>query len=184
MQAVGYDLYCKLLEGAVRKAKGEAPKEEINITVNLLADAFLPDNYIVNEEQKLEIYKRIAAIDSTADAEDVREELLDRFGEIPLPAKNLLRVALIRSVAARLDINEISGSGGTLRIVPDPRAKGLKVENIPVLLKLYRGLLTFTAKGTPQFQLQYPMSGSTIRDEETLLQVTEDLLVNMSKLLR
>ena len=184
MQAVGYDLYCKLLEGAVRKAKGEAPKEEINITVNLLADAFLPDNYIVNEEQKLEIYKRIAAIDSTADAEDVREELLDRFGEIPLPAKNLLRVALIRSVAARLDINEISGSGGTLRIVPDPRAKGLKVENIPVLLKLYRGILTFTAKGTPQFQLQYPLSGSTIRDEETLLQVTEDLLVNMSKLLR
>ena len=184
MQAVGYDLYCKLLEGAVRRAKGEEPKEERQVTVTLLVDAFLPENYIVNEEQKLEIYKRIAAIDSAADVEEVRGELLDRFGEIPLPAQNLLRVALIRSVAARLDLIELTGSGGTLRIVPDARAKGLKVANIPQLVALYRGSLAFTAKGTPQFQLRYPVSGSTIRDEETLLQVTEDLLVRMAKVLR
>jgi transcription-repair coupling factor (superfamily II helicase) len=184
MQAVGYDLYCKLLEGAVRRAKGEEPKEERQVTVNLLVDAFLPENYIVNEEQKLEIYKRIAAIDSAADVEEVRGELLDRFGEIPLPAQNLLRVALIRSVAARLDLVELTGSGGTLRIVPDARARGLKVANIPQLVALYRGSLAFTAKGTPQFQLRYPVSGSTIRDEETLLQVTEDLLVRMAKVLR
>ena len=184
MQAVGYDLYCKLLEGAVRRAKGEEPGEEKNITVNLLADAFLPENYIVNEEQKLEIYKRIAAIDSASDVEDVREELLDRFGELPLPAQNLLRVALIRSVASRLDITELTGRGGSLRIVPDARAKGLRVENIPQLLQIYRGNLSFTAKGTPQFLLRYPMSGSTVRDEETLLQVTEDLLVRMAKILR
>jgi transcription-repair coupling factor (superfamily II helicase) len=184
MQAVGYDLYCKLLEGAVRRAKGEEPKEERQVTVNLLVDAFLPENYIVNEEQKLEIYKRIAAIDSAADVEEVRGELLDRFGEIPLPAQNLLRVALIRSVAARLDLVELTGSGGTLRIVPDARARGLKVANIPQLVALYRGSLAFTAKGTPQFQLRYPVSGSTIRDEETLLQATEDLLVRMAKVLR
>ena len=184
MQAVGYDLYCKLLEGAVKRAKGEEIEEEKNVTVNLLVDAFLPEKYIVNEEQKLEIYKRIAAIDSTADAEDVREELTDRFGDLPLPAKNLLRVALIRSVAARLDLSEITGSGGTLRIIPDANARGMKVENIPRLVKHYRGYLSFTAKGTPQFQLHYPLSGSTIKDEETLLQMTEDLLVNMSRLLR
>ena len=184
MQAVGYDLYCKLLEGAVKKAKGEETEEEKTVTVNLLVDAFLPENYIVNEEQKLEIYKRIASIDSAADAEDVRDELLDRFGDLPLPTQNLLRVALIRSVASRLDLAEITGNGGSLRIIPDANAKGLKVENIPRLLKIYRGHLTFTAKGTPQFQLEYPVSGSVIKDEGTLLQVTEDLLVNMSKLLR
>jgi len=184
MQAVGYDLYCKLLESAVRKAKGEEIEEEKTVTVNLLVDAFLPENYIVNEEQKLEIYKRIAAIDSAADAEDVRDELSDRFGDLPLPAQNLLRVALIRSVASRMDLSEITGNSGSLRIVPDANARGLKVENIPRLLKIYSGHLTFTAKGTPQFQLHYPVSGSVIRDEEKLLQVTEDLLVNMSKLLR
>ncbi len=184
MQAVGYDLYCKLLEGAVRKAKGEEIEEEKTVTVNLLVDAFLPENYIVNEEQKLEIYKRIAAIDSASDAEDVRDELMDRFGDLPLPTQNLLRVALIRSVASRLDLAEITGNSGSLRIIPDAEAKGLKVENIPRLLKIYRGHLSFTAKGTPQFQLEYPVSGSVIKDEDTLLQVTEDLLVNMSKLLR
>ena len=184
MEAVGYDLYCKLLEGAIRKAKGEEIEEEKNVTVNLLVDAFLPENYIMNEEQKLEIYKRIAGIDSAADAEEVRGELDDRFGDLPLPAQNLLRVALIRSVASRLDIAEITGSSGSVRIIPDADAKGLKVENIPRLLQIYRGHLSFTAKGTPRFQLVYPVSGSIIKDEEKLLQVTEDLLVNMSKLLR
>ena len=184
MQAVGYDLYCKLLEGAVRRARGEAPQEEKSSTVNLLVDAFLPENYIVNEEQKLEIYKRIAAIDSAADVEEVRGELLDRFGEVPLPARNLLRVALIRAVAARLDLSEITGSRGLVQIVPDPQAAGLRVEKIPQLLDLYRGRLSFQAKGAPKFLLKYPMSGSTVRDEETLLQTVEDLLVRIAKSLR
>ncbi|MDO5133148.1 MAG: transcription-repair coupling factor [Eubacteriales bacterium] len=184
MQAVGYDLYCKLLEDAVRKAKGEAPKEEKNVSVNLLVEAYMPDHYITGEEQKLEIYKRIAAIDSVADVEDVRDELLDRYGEIPLPARNLLRVALIRSVASRLDIIELNGGSGRLTIVPDPQARGLKVENIPLLLEMYKNRLSFTAKGGPQFLLTYALTGITVRDEETLLQAAEDLLVNMSKVLR
>ncbi|MDO4407481.1 MAG: transcription-repair coupling factor [Eubacteriales bacterium] len=184
MQAVGYDLYCKLLEGAVRKAKGEEPKKEKNVTVNLLADAFLPETYIVNEEQKLEIYKKIAAVESAADVEDVREELIDRFGEIPLPAQNLLRIALIRAVAAVLDIAEITGSGGVIRVIPEQGSKEMKIENIPLFVRLYRGSLSFVAKGTPQFQLQYKVTGSTVRDEETLLQSTEDLLVHYSKILR
>ncbi len=184
MQAVGYDLYCKLLEGAVRKARGEEPVKEKNVTVNLLADAFLPESYIVNEEQKLEIYKKIAAIECAADVEDVREELTDRFGEIPLPAQNLLRIALIRAVAAVLDIVEITGSGGVIRIIPASESREMKVENIPLFVRLYRGRLSFIAKGTPQFHLQYQITGSTIRDEETLLQSTEDLLVHYSRILR
>ena len=206
MQAVGYDLYCKMLEGAVRKAKGEDAPEEKNVTVNLLVDAFLPETYIPAEEQKLEIYKRIAAIGSAADAGDVRDEMTDRFGELPLPAQNLLRVAVIRSVAARLDIIELNGSGGRLKILPDPQAKGMKVENIPLLLKMYKNRLTFNvkggpssaaktgassskgssspAKGSPVFLLTYPVTGNTVRDEEALLQAVEDLLVNMSKVLR
>lgn len=207
MQAVGYDLYCKMLEGAVRKARGEEAPEEKNVTVNLLVDAFLPETYIPAEEQKLEIYKRIAAIESAADAGDVRDEMTDRFGELPLPAQNLLRVAVIRSVAARLDIIELNGNGGRLRVLPDPQAKGMKVENIPLLLKMYKNRLTFnvkggissaaktgasssakgsasSAKGSPVFLLTYPVTGNTVRDEEALLQAAEDLLVNMSKVLR
>ena len=123
----------------------------------------------VNEEQKLEIYKRIASISSSADVEDVREELMDRFGKIPLPAQNLLRVALIRSVAGLLEIEELTGGGGSLRIVLQARARGIRAEQIPVLVKEYRGRLSFMIKEKPQFQLRYPVSGKTIKDEETLL---------------
>ena len=88
MQAVGYDLYCKLLNTAVKQAKGEPVKEERTVRVGLSVDAFLPESYIINEEQKLEIYKKIAAIESTEDYDDVREELKDR-GEHPVSSAQL-----------------------------------------------------------------------------------------------
>ena len=85
MQAVGYDLYCKLLNTAVKQAKGEPVKEERTVRVGLSVDAFLPESYIINEEQKLEIYKKIAAIESTEDYDDVREELKDASTWIQRP---------------------------------------------------------------------------------------------------
>ena len=87
-------------------------------------------------------------------------------------------------MAAVLDIAEITGSGGVIRVIPEQGSKEMKIENIPLFVRLYRGSLSFVAKGTPQFQLQYQVTGSTVRDEETLLQSTEDLLVHYSKILR
>jgi transcription-repair coupling factor (superfamily II helicase) len=187
MQAVGYDLYCKLLNTAVKQVKGEPVKEERMVRVNLSADAFLLESYIINEEQKLEIYKKIAAIESTDDYDDVKEELVDRFGEIPAPAGNLLRVALIRSVAARIGVTEIVGHPGTIRFYMDPSAK-VRGENIPLLLRNYRKNLSFSVKGfsnkgLPEFMYQYKAVGVTVRDEEILLSAVEELLVAMAKYL-
>ena len=184
MQAVGYDLYCKLLNMAVKQAKGEPVKEERSVRVALSADAFLPENYIVNEEQKLEIYKKIAAIESTDDYDDIKQELEDRFGEIPAPAGNLLRIALIRSVAARVGIVEISGVPGTIRFYMDPKAR-VHAENIPVLLRNYNKSLSFSVKGfsgrgLPEFMYQYKAVGVTVRDEEILLSSVEELLIAMA----
>ena len=184
MQAVGYDLYCKLLNTAVKQAKGEPVKEERTVRVGLSVDAFLPESYIINEEQKLEIYKKIAAIESTEDYDDVREELKDRFGDIPAPAGNLLRIALIRSVAARIGIIEIAGTPGTIRFYMDPKAK-VHAENIPSLLRNYRKNLAFSMKGfsgrgVPEFMYQYKAVGVTVRDEEILLTSVEELLVAMA----
>ena len=184
MQAVGYDLYCKLLNTAVRQAKGEAVEEERTVRVGLSADAFLPDSYIMNEEQKLEVYKKIAAIESTEDYDDIREELEDRFGEIPAPALNLLRIALIRSVAARVGISEIVGLPGTIRFYMDPDAK-IRGENIPALLRSRGKDLTFSMKGfsrrgVPEFLYRYKAVGVTVRDEQILLNCVEELLVAMA----
>ena len=187
MQAVGYDLYCKLLNMAVKEAKGEPVKEERTVRVNLSADAFLPENYIINEEQKLEIYKKIASIESTDDYDEVREELIDRFGEIPAPAGNLLRIALIRSVAARIGIIEIVGTAGTIHFYMDPAAR-VRAENIPTLLRNYSKTLSFSVKGfsgrgLPEFMYRYKAVGVTVRDEEILLSSVEELLIAMGRYL-
>ena len=187
MQAVGYDLYCKLLNTAVKQAKGETAEEERAVRVGLSVDAYLPESYIMNEEQKLEIYKKIAAIASTEDYDDIREELEDRFGEIPAPAGNLLRVALIRSVAARVGISEIMGLPGTIRFYMDPGAK-IRAENIPALLRDRGRDFTFSMKGfsrrsVPEFMYKYKTVGVTVRDEQILLNAVEELLIAMARYL-
>ncbi len=80
MEAVGYDLYCKMLNEAVKEARGEAPAEQFETSVDIRTDAFIPSTYIANESQKLDMYKRIAGIETDEEAEEMLEELIDRFG--------------------------------------------------------------------------------------------------------
>lgn len=192
MTAVGYDLYCKMLDTAVKHAKGLPVPEEKNTFVNLSADAFIPDSYIMNEAQKLDIYKKIAAVASLEDCDDIRDELRDRFGEkIPASAENLLRIALIRSVAGKLDMAEIVGGDGSIRVTMNKDA-AVQVAGIPRFLAKYQGRLQFSPKGQakgelkgqPYFTLRYAQTGVTTRDEEELLAQTEGFLVNFSEILR
>lgn len=181
MQAVGYDMYCKMLNEAVRTLKGIQTEDEFNTSVDLDVDAFIPPSYIVNEFQKLDIYKRIAGIESMGERDDMKEELLDRFGGIPKPVDNLLRIALVRVAAHRLYMSEVRGKNEEIRFLLKADA-GIKVENIPALLKKYPKL-TFYTKGTPYFIYRYKKCGMVERDEELLLSTTEELLHEMNCLL-
>ena len=96
-EAVGYDLYCKMLREAVGEAKGEAAAEEFETGVDLVTDAFIPDDYIPDEAQKLDIYKRISAIQNEEDADNMIDELLDRYGDPPKSVTNLIDVAKLRA---------------------------------------------------------------------------------------
>ena len=174
MQAVGYDMYCKMLNEAVKNLKGIQTKEDFNTSVDLDVDAFIPPSYIVNEFQKLDIYKRIAGIENGNESEDMKEELLDRFGEIPKSVDNLLRIALIRVKAHKLYMPEVKGKNEEIRFVFN-RDAGIQVENIPKLLKKYPKL-SFQAKGTPLFIFRYKKCGMVERDAEMLLNFTEELL--------
>ncbi|KAA8672969.1 transcription-repair coupling factor [Clostridium sp. HV4-5-A1G] len=107
MAAIGYDLYCRMLEDTVKLIKGEIHKEPVETTVELKIDAYIPDSYIKNEVQKIEVYKKIAAIDSYDDMLDVKEELEDRFSSIPSSVQNLMDIAYIRSIGKELGIEEI-----------------------------------------------------------------------------
>lgn len=178
MQAVGYDLYCKMLNEAVKTLKGISTKEDFLTTVDLDVDAYLPPSYIVNETQKLEIYKRIAGIENQTECDDMKEELLDRFGEIPPAADHLLRIAMIRVAAHKLDITELTGKNGTILFTLKEDA-GIRIENIPSLLAACPGL-AFQAK-MRSFTFRYQRSGMAERDERTLLDSTERLLTIMQE---
>lgn len=111
MAAIGYDLYCKMLEDTIRLVKGEVEDEPVETTVELRVDAYIPNKYIENESQKIEIYKRIAAIGCYDDMMDIKEELEDRFSDIPEPVYNLMYIAYIRSIGKSLWIEEIKETG-------------------------------------------------------------------------
>ena len=99
MEAVGYELYCKMLNEAVKEAKGMKQEESFDTTIDIDIDAYIPMGYIPNEVQKLDIYKRIADIQTDEETEEMLEELIDRFGDPPKPVENLLYIAKIKSLA-------------------------------------------------------------------------------------
>lgn len=182
MEAVGYDMYCKMLNEAVQTLKGGKTAEDFATLIDLDVDAFIPPAYIVNEVQKLDIYKRIAGIENGKERDDMKDELLDRFGEIPKSVDNLLRIALIRVAAHRLFMTEIKGKNEriTFTFRPDAAVEPLK---IPGLLRKYGQSLTFTAYGTPFFTYKYKKTGLVETDAELLLSKTEELLQEMEGLL-
>ena len=150
MNAVGYDLYCKMLSEAVKEAKGIHTMEDFETTIDLNIDAFIPDSYISNEYQKLDIYKRIAGIENQQDYDDMLEELLDRFGEMPKAVLNLLVIARIKALAHRAYVAEIKQMGADLKITLYEKAR-LDPAGIPALLQKYRRGLQFKAEQEPKF---------------------------------
>ncbi|HBI61059.1 MAG TPA: transcription-repair coupling factor, partial [Lachnospiraceae bacterium] len=107
MEAVGYDLYCKMLNDAVRRLKGETTQEEFETAIDLQVDAYIPATYIPSEFQKLDMYKRIAGIEKLEEYKDLQEELIDRFGDIPVAAENLLRIALLKADAHKAGMTQV-----------------------------------------------------------------------------
>ena len=105
--AVGYDLYCQLVIEAVAALKGEPIVEPEEIKIDLPVAANLPANYVAAESQRLEAYRRLAAVRSEAEVEDIRSEWEDRYGPLPDPAKRLLEAALIRAHCARVGVREL-----------------------------------------------------------------------------
>ncbi len=151
MDAVGYDLYCKMLNEAVLLLKGEKTEDDTyETTIDVKMDAYIPPKYIGNEIQKLAIYKRIASIENLEEYQDMQDELTDRFGDIPSVVDNLLKVALIKSSAHAAGMTEISGDKNTLVFHMHPHAH-INTDKIPELINKYRGDLKFSTGNDPLF---------------------------------
>ena len=116
LMSVGYDLYLKLLEEAVLEERGEEKRIETECAADLTVNAHIPDRYVPSAEQRMDLYRRIAAIRTDEDASDLLDEMLDRYGEAPKSVLALLDVALLRSAAAKAGVSDISQKGSLLRL--------------------------------------------------------------------
>lgn len=180
MEAVGYDLYCKMLNEAVKHLKGEMEEEDYTTTIDLNIDAYIPDTYISNEYQKLDIYKRIAAIESEEEMEDMVEELIDRFGDIPKKVEMLLTVAQLKALAHRVYVTSIEQKGDTYTFAMYERAK-VRPEKIPELLKKFRDDLVFKAE-PPMFIYRKKRINKKEKSEGAL-EVVKNVLIGIKGLL-
>jgi len=105
---VGYEMYLTLLSEVIDERSGKKREPKIECSVELRVDAFIPKDYMSNSQQRIDLYKRIAAIDGFEDSYDVCDELIDRFGEIPKPVLNLIDVAIIRALSEKSNITEVT----------------------------------------------------------------------------
>ena len=150
--SVGYDMYLKLLEEAVLEERGEKPERPTECAADLSVAASIPDRYVPSPEQRMDLYRRIAAIRSEADADDVMDELIDRYGDPPRTVNNLISVALLRADAARNGISQIDQKGANLNFYLDQ----FDLQRVSALcgLEKYRSRLHFSAGERPYLALR------------------------------
>ena len=164
MEAVGYDMYLKMLSEAVAEQKGEAPaRTAAECMVDVRVGAHIPEDYIDNLAQRIDIYKKIAAIQNEEDAMDLIDELIDRFGDPPDAVKGLVDVALVRNTASQMGIREISQRGDAVLLYPEvmdmSRAGSLAVR--------LRGRVMVSAGSKPYITVKIPAGSEpldTIRE--------------------
>ncbi len=152
MDAIGYEMYCKLLNDAVSELKGEPVAESFETNIDINVDAYIPVKFIPDEQQKLEMYKKIAAINTMTDYYDVQEEMEDRYGEIPKPVHNLLEVSLLKGVAHGLgavSVAEKRGYGKPGIVVTFRPDATVNVDKLTAVISRDPSRLAFTMAPSP-----------------------------------
>jgi transcription-repair coupling factor (superfamily II helicase) len=153
MEAVGYDTYVKLLEETIKELKGLKVREENEVFIEFMLDAYLDSNYIQDEQSRLDMYKTIAAIETEDEAMDVCDELIDRYGEIPKETSNLIEIALVKSLAGSCGFNMVRQKDDTVMLfISDQTALPLSL--LSELIQGNKGRLMFSAGKTPYLSLK------------------------------
>jgi transcription-repair coupling factor (superfamily II helicase) len=173
MEAVGYDLYVKMLGQAIARAKGEpVQRDKSDCLIDVRVDAFIPENYIGDGAHRIEAYKRIAAIQTPEDAADVLDELIDRYGDPPPSVSDLVNVSLARVLAASVGVYEATQKKDVLTL----SVETLDLAMIRGLLVAFNGRVTAGAGAKPYLSV-------TLRQEEKPLDLLSEILREMAKIL-
>lgn len=174
MEAIGYDLYCKMLNEAVKEAKGIVTEASFDTFIDVEIDAYIPMTYIPNEYQKLDIYKRIASLETEEEIDEMLEELIDRFGDLPKSVENLLYIARIKSMAHQVYLTEVQQKADTIKFTLYEKAK-LDVTKIPVLVAAHPNSVKFVADAKAPYFIYFLKKNSREKNKKPL-DVLEDFL--------
>lgn len=176
MEAIGYDLFIKLLEDTLKELKGEAAVEQVETSIELQVNAFIPESYISDENQKIEIYKKIASINSQQDLFDIEEEIEDRFGDIPGSVRNLLQISYVKQLAQKCGIHNIGQKNKNI-LMKFKTDKYIKPQTAIQIAGDYKGRILFTASEQPYFTLK---TGDERADE--ILDMIREIIEKISSL--
>ncbi len=174
IEAVGYDLYCKMLNDAIKRLSGEAEEADFATSIELPLDAYIPDTYVKNEYMKLDLYKRISKCETREENDAILEEVRDRFGEPPKSFLRLLDVAYLKAIAHKAYITDVKYLQNEIRFIMYPEAPVIP-ERMDKLLKSYKGMLKFVTGKQSGFHLK---ASKTIQEE--LIQLSEQAIMDIA----
>ncbi len=170
IDSVGYDMYCKILADSIREIQGGTAEEELTTTIDISVDAFIPERYIKSNSIRIDTYKRIAAVENEDDASEITDELIDRFGDLPMACVNLLEIAQIKALAHSLGITEVSDKGDI--VLFDFAKDRLDWDMIQFVVENYPKDIAIGAGEKPQLKLK-------VKEKDR-----KDLLANIKFLLQ
>ena len=169
MEQVGYDTYCKLLDEVVKEMQGVKMEEEKDVQIDMNISSFIPDEYIENSSQKIEIYQDIALSKDEEDLVEVIDEIIDRYGKMPQEVENLIEIARIKNLCKKSNILKIVQRKDTVVFYFD--VESFNMEIIDSLIKEYRNLIKFSPGREPYITLTL---GTT--SEEKIIEKTKEFL--------
>ncbi|MCL1935931.1 MAG: transcription-repair coupling factor [Defluviitaleaceae bacterium] len=172
MGSVGYEMYTRMLEDAVKEIEGKEIEQQIEISVDIKISAYISPNYITNEEQRLFIYKKISHIKSEIDFYDIWEEIEDKYGDIPKSVENLLNIALLKGLAGKVGVKEINQKGNNVVVLFSANAK-IDMEKMKDCITKNNNIL-FTVSEFPYLTYK-TMKGVKIEDIVNLRNIISDV---------
>ena len=150
LEQVGYDTYCNLLDEVVKEIQGEKAVQEIDVQIDLDVTSYIPDEYISDSSQKIEIYQDIALCKNEEDIQNIVDEMIDRFGNMPEQIENLLDIARIKNLCKKIGINKVQGRRKFVLFIFETQELNI---NINELVQKYRNRIKFTQGIKPQITL-------------------------------
>lgn len=146
MDQVGYDTYCKLLDEVVKESKGILIEEEIDVTIDINVSSYIPDEFIENSSQKIEVYQNIALCRTEADIKNVIEDIKDRYGKIPTEVMSLMDIVRIKEICKNIGITKIAQKQNNIIFTFDPKIFTIDIDKI---IKKYKEKIKFSPSLRP-----------------------------------